>query len=225
MMPTIKPLVLFATISTLSTYGVHARIGAATNRALGEDSLNEYAVYVANVCDNNDVTIMIGSESNVFSANSCVPLENNFLYKNIVPYSEMGWGAIYQSINCSSMRSSTPIPKICPITGDNHLPTNFCIIETTVCGPPPSPAPTPIITKCTKFCNKGKPCGNSCITMDDICSIQTRGTACWAQEKCTKFCSKGQACGNACISSSNTCHKLPEDGFACNNDDYPHITD
>mmetsp|Transcript_2916 Transcript_2916/g.3317 ORF Transcript_2916/g.3317 Transcript_2916/m.3317 type:complete len:146 (-) Transcript_2916:200-637(-) len=39
MMLTIKSFVLFAIASTLSTYGVNARIGAATNRALEVDHL------------------------------------------------------------------------------------------------------------------------------------------------------------------------------------------
>ena len=74
--------------------------------------------------------------------------------------------------------------------------------------------------KCKHHCSKGKPCGNSCIPENTSCVKKTRGSACWVKEKCTKFCDAGQACGNSCISKNDTCSKTPDEGFACNKEDY-----
>ena len=124
---------------------------------------------MANICKDNDVTITIGGESNDVSANSCVPFDTyNSLYENIFDYFENnGYGAMSHTINCSTMRLSTgthPIPNICPVTGDNHMRSNFCIIETTMCdstvAPTPSPtaSPTPFPTTPTQVtCDPNNP--------------------------------------------------------------------
>merc|ERR1740139_365100 len=61
---------------------------------------------------------------------------------------------------------------------------------------------------------------NSCVPENTSCVKKTRGSACWVKEKCTKFCDAGQACGNSCISKNDTCSKTPDEGFACNKEDY-----
>ena len=66
-------------------------------------------------------------------------------------------------------------------------------------------------------CKKGKPCGNSCISKNDVCH-KNGGTseavsetpvsaapAAEATSHAAKHCKKGKACGNSCIPKDAVC--------------------
>ncbi|MBC7385517.1 MAG: hypothetical protein H7301_05040 [Cryobacterium sp.] len=75
-----------------------------------------------------------------------------------------------------------------------------------------------------KHCSKGKPCGNACISKDDVCHKgETSATTSEAAAPAAatgavvapsvdattarkKECKHGKACGNSCISEKATCH-------------------
>jgi hypothetical protein len=81
-----------------------------------------------------------------------------------------------------------------------------------------------------KNCNKGKPCGDTCISQNDTCHIGSSGTSTnspasearvpqSASDRINgvaktannvtangKVCKTGKPCGNSCISMSATCH-------------------
>ena len=71
-------------------------------------------------------------------------------------------------------------------------------------------------------CKKGKPCGNSCISKNDVCHKESgaapaESTAAAPAESPAqapseaaatkvKHCKKGKPCGNSCISEKATCN-------------------
>ena len=83
-----------------------------------------------------------------------------------------------------------------------------------------------------KNCKKGKPCGNACISKEDVCHKESGGSAVAAPGPApttstnapsttsptanvttttenptnAKVCKKGKPCGNSCISEKAVCH-------------------
>ena len=227
-------LALFATVaaSTFSSQ-VDARIGGDRNLNSNDGPPDgphdgphdgpdkKYTVYFANSCDKR-VGVMANGDSDNISPNTCQAFNGGKQYPDSFTYKESGSGIAGGNVSCKNIGSSNN--DKCNLLG---MPRNACVITIDLCGEPaptrsPTRAPTsaPIREpKCKRHCNKGKPCGDSCIADNATCT-KSRGTACWVKEKCTKFCDAGQACGNSCISKKNTCSKTPDEGFACNTEDY-----
>jgi hypothetical protein len=75
-------------------------------------------------------------------------------------------------------------------------------------------------------CKKGKPCGNSCISKNDVCHKDETSSKAAAAPMATepaksepvksepaasepkaKHCAKGKPCGNSCIAADAVCHQ------------------
>ena len=209
-------LALFAAVaaSTFSSQ-VDARVGGDRD-LVGRNE--KYTVYFANSCSKK-VDVTANSHSEVIPPNNCHVFNGGKQYYDTFSYKESGSGEKGGQVSCKNVGSSNN--DKCNLRG---MPENACVIPIDRCGgpaptEPPTSAPIPE-PKCKHHCSKGKPCGNSCIPENTSCVKKTRGSACWVKEKCTKFCDAGQACGNSCISKNDTCSKTPDEGFACNKEDY-----
>jgi hypothetical protein len=67
---------------------------------------------------------------------------------------------------------------------------------TAVAQPAPAPPAKACVPKadCCKVCDKGEPCGDTCIPAGKQCTVKA------------KDCKDGQACGGTCIPKDKKCH-------------------
>ncbi|OEU11436.1 hypothetical protein FRACYDRAFT_246044 [Fragilariopsis cylindrus CCMP1102] len=217
-------LALFAAVAVLDQ--ADARVGGDRD-LVGRNK--KYTVYFANSC-NKKVDVTANSHSEVIPPNNCHVFNGGKQYYDSFSYKESGSGEKGGQVSCKNVGSSNNDKcnliiamidtEVIPRTSTYKPALAFLLIDV-VNLPRPNPL---LLLRFLRLSASVIVARESHVEIrvvaDNTTCTKPRGTACWVKEKCTKFCDAGQACGNSCISKKNTCSKTPDEGFACNTEDY-----